>query len=409
MLLIEEISKEKLLQYAINQGIIDITYVEKQIEMSQRKELLEKHPYAIWEGKNGKWYTHIPDEEKGRVQKERKNKKDIEEVIIKYWKEQLENPTIKDIFDEWNDRKRNLNKISNSTHLRNIQIFNRHYAEEFGKRKIKTISQEDIEEFLEDQIPKFNLTSKSFSNLKTVTRGFLKRAKKRKLISFNVDEIFQELDTSESQFKKIIKEDYEEVFSEDEMIKIIQYLKDNLDSKNIGILLMFATGIRVGELVTLKHDVFNGNTFIIRRTETRFLGDDGKYIYSVKEFPKTSAGVRTVIVPDNYTWLCAKIKLLNPFGEYVFVDDSGKRITTHVIRHRLDYVCKKTGIYHKSPHKIRKTYGSILLDNNIDNMLIIEQMGHTNISCTENHYHRNRRTLERKKQIISEIPEFMAN
>ena len=44
----------------------------------------------------------------------------------------------------------------------------------------------------------------------------------------------------------------------------------------------------------------------------------------------------------------------------------------------------------KSPHKIRKTYGSILLDNHIDNKLIIEQMGRTDIRCTEEHYHRNR-------------------
>ena len=58
------------------------------------------------------------------------------------------------------------------------------------------------------------------------------------------------------------------VFSNEEMPLMINYLKNNLDAKNIGILLMFATGIRVGELVTLKHDVFDGNTFKIRRTET---------------------------------------------------------------------------------------------------------------------------------------------
>ncbi len=267
---------------------------------------------------------------------------------------------------------------------------------------------EELEEFLENQIAEKNLTAKAFSNLKTVTRGLLKRAKKRKLITFNVEELFQELDTSETDFYKVIKEDYEEVFSEDEMPVMIDYLKKNLDAKNIGILLMFATGIRVGELVALKHDAFEGNTFKVRRTETRFMGEDGKYVYSVKEFPKSEAGVRTVVIPDDYTWLCSKIRMLNPFGEYVFTDSNGKRMTTNCIRRRQERNCRKLGIYRKSPHKIRKTYGTILLDHNVDNRLIMEQMGHTDIACTENHYHRNRRSIDAKSQIISSIPEFQA-
>lgn len=58
---------------------------------------------------------------------------------------------------------------------------------------------------------------------------------------------------------------------------------------------------------------------------------------------------------------------------------NGGRISTQTVRARLWRICKKFGIYNKSPHKTRKTYGSILLDNHIDNRLIIEQIGHTNI------------------------------
>lgn len=212
----------------------------------------------------------------------------------------------------------------------------------------------------------------------------------------------------ETDFRKVIKEDYEEVFSEEEMPIMVNYLKENLDAKNIGILVMFATGIRVGELVALKQEVFDGNTFKIRRTETRYVGQDGKYVYSVKEFPKSNAGVRTVIIPEDYVWLCSKIKMLNPFGEYVFTDDNGKRMTTGHIRRRQRQICQKLGIYQKSPHKIRKTYGTILLDHNVDKRMIMDQMGHTDIACTEQHYHRNRKNIDVKSQIISSIPEFRA-
>lgn len=392
------------MKFAIDNDMIDMSFVQEQIEMKKREEILKKHPYKIWKGKDGNWYTYLPNKEKGRVLKKKTIKKDLEDDIIEYWEDELEDPTITDVFEEWNNRRLELKKISEATHLRNCQVFNRHY-EEFGKYRIKSIDENQIVEFLEEQISYHNLTAKAFSNLKTITRGFLKRAKKRKLVMFNVEEIFNDIDISEIKFKKVIKEDYEEVFNEEEMPIIIDYLKNNPDLTNLGIMLMFVTGIRVGEVVGLKHDDFEGNTFKIRRTETRFKNENGEYVRLIKEFPKSQAGVRTAIIPKDYEWLTKSLRLQNPFDEYIFVKD-GSRISTQAVRARLWRICKKLGIYNKSPHKIRKTYGSILLDNHIDNRLIIEQMGHTDILCTEEHYHRNRKSIDVKAQLISSIPEF---
>ena len=392
------------MKFAIDNDMIDMSFVQEQIEMKKREEILKKHPYKIWKGKDGNWYTYLPNKEKGRVLKKKTIKKDLEDDIIEYWEDELEDPTITDVFEEWNNRRLELKKISEATHLRNCQVFNRHY-EEFGKYRIKSIDENQIVEFLEEQIAYHNLTAKAFSNLKTITRGFLKRAKKRKLVMFNVEEIFNDIDISEIKFKKVIKEDYEEVFNEEEMPIIINYLKNNPDLTNLGIMLMFVTGIRVGEVVGLKHDDFEGNTFKIRRTETRFKNENGEYVRLIKEFPKSQAGVRTAIIPKDYEWLTKSLRLQNPFDEYIFVKD-GSRISTQAVRARLWRICKKLGIYNKSPHKIRKTYGSILLDNHIDNRLIIEQMGHTDILCTEEHYHRNRKSIDVKAQLISSIPEF---
>lgn len=387
--------------------MVNISDVQNSIEAMKRKELLEKHPYKIWEGKDGKWYTYLPDGE-GRKLRKRTTQKAIEDDVIEYWKTKQENPTIEEVFHEWNDRRLELKKISQSSHLRFKQIFNRHYKN-FGKKKIKSVTSQDIEEFLEEQIAEYELSTKAFSNLKTITKGFLKRAKKRNLICMNVEELFQEMDTSEAHFKKRIKEDCEEVFSEEELPKVLSYLTDNPDLKNLGILLMFLTGIRVGELVALKHSDFEGNTFRIRRTETKYVDENGKYVYGIKDFPKSEAGVRTVIIPKTYSWVANKLRLFNPFGEFIFVENGDKRLTTNCIRRRMERVCDKLGIVRKSPHKARKTYGSILLDNGIDNKLITDLMGHTDILCTEGHYHRNRKTIERKSEILSDIPEFLAN
>lgn len=387
--------------------MIDLSYVQEQIEMSKRNELLEKHPYAISRGSDGKWRTYLPDKEKGRKMVKKSTKEAVENEVMDYWKSEMENPTIEDVFNEWNDRRIKLNKISQASHLRFKQIFNRHYKD-FGKKKIKNVTPQDIEEFLEEQIPKFELSAKSFSNLKTITKGLLKRAKKRRLIEMDVEALFREMDTSEAHFKRTMKEDDKEVFNEEEFPKVMEYLTDNPDLKNLGILIMFLTGIRVGELVALKHSDFDGNTFKIRRTETKYVDEDGKYVYGIKDFPKTEAGMRTVILPKSYAWIANKLRLYNPFGEYIFVESGDRRLTTNCIRRRMERVCDKLGIIRKSPHKARKTYGSILLDNGIDNKLITDMMGHTDIMCTEGHYHRNRKTIERKTEILSDIPEFMS-
>ena len=386
--------------------IINIADIWELEEMKKRQELLDMHPYEMWQGKNGKWYTYLPDNQKGRVQRERTTQKAIESLVVDYWRKQEENPTIENVFTEWNDRRLKNKAISKATHLRNKQIFDRFYSS-FGKKRIKTVTSDEFADFLEEQIAKYNLTAKAFSNLKSITKHFLIRAKKRKLINYSVEELFYDLDVSDSSFRKVIKEDYEEVFDDKEMNRMMEYLMENLDTKNIGILLMFLTGIRVGELVTLKHSDFDGNICKIRRTETRYLTDDG-YVYDVKEFPKSAAGVRNVIIPDDYKWLCDKISALNPDGEFIFTDDTGKRMTTNCFRRREERNCKKLGIFCKSPHKIRKTYGSILLDNNVDKRLIEDVMGHSNISVTEGHYHRNRKTIDRKSIILSSIPEFQS-
>lgn len=398
-------NKEELLKYAVANGMIDLSYVQEQIEMIQRKELLEKHPFKIWEGKDGKWRTYIQEKGNERRMVKRNNRADIEETIIKHIKKEIENPTIKEVFTEWNDRRVELNKISKPTQERNYQIFKRHYSE-FGEMRIKSITEQNISDFLEEQISQFDLSAKSFSSLKGITKGFLKRAKKRGLIDINIDEIFADMDLTDRSFKKSIKEDCQEVFSDQELDKVIEYLIGNLDTKNIGILLMFISGVRVGELVTLKHSDFVENSFNVRRTETRVPKETGGYDYLVKEFPKSAAGVRTVVVPKTFSWLLAKIKLCNPFGEYIFCDENGDRMTTNCIRRRVERMCTKLNLIRKSPHKIRKTYGSILLDNNIDRRFITSQMGHTDITTTENYYHRNRRSIEAKTEILNKVPEF---
>ena len=387
--------------------MIDTADVLEKAQEMKKQELINMNPWKMYQGKDSVWYVYLPSEDNPKQRGKRvkrKDKKDLEDFLAKYWKEKSFNPTVEEIFNEWNDRRADLGNIAKSTQQRNQQVFKRHYTD-FGKIKIKSLEPRDVQDFLESEIGQKQLTSKAFSNLKSITVGFLKYAKREQYISFNIQETLDDLDVRDSTFKKTIKEDYEEVFDEVELPKFTQYLVDNIDLVNLGIMLMLVTGIRVGELATLKWEDYDGKGLRIRRTETRYKVKQGQNTYEVKEFPKTAAGARYVIIPEECLWIMEKLKSMNPFTEFIFTKQ-GKRLKTVSFRNRQYKICKKTNCYPKSPHKLRKTYASLLSDYNVDPKMTIEQMGHTNISCTQGHYFRNRKSLSTKTAILSSIPEL---
>ena len=68
------IDEKDLLNYAISQGIIDISSIQEKLDMKEKEEILKNHPYSIWQGKNGYWYTRLDDDKKGKVLKKEKPK-----------------------------------------------------------------------------------------------------------------------------------------------------------------------------------------------------------------------------------------------------------------------------------------------------------------------------------------------
>lgn len=399
--------KKEDIAFCLERGIIDIPDIQSIIEMEKHKKLIENHPYKPWQGKNGNWYVYIPDEKKGRILKKRATKEGIEDVICDYQLTLIENPTLEEIFNEWNDRRRDLKKITKSSHSRMRQTFKRHF-QEFGKKRIRNVSELEIIEFLEEQIPKYHLTSRSFGSLKTIMRGILKRAKRQGYIYWSPESMFADLDVSDKQFFKSYKEDDEQVFDEDEMNRVIEYLKANCDIKNAGILLLFISGMRIGELAALKHEDLDPeeNTVKIRRTEIRYYNDNDITVYEVQNYPKTKSGLREIVIPSSYQWLIRNLYYSSNNNEYVFMEN-GERLMTYHLRRSEYAICRKLRIRKKSPHKIRATYDSILLDSNVDNRTIKDQMGHAEIRTSEIHYHRNRKSINRKREIIDSIAEFV--
>ena len=393
---------DSLLKYLIENGKINLPEIINEMERKSEDNYIKQHRYNIWQGKNGKWYTYLPDEKKGRVQRERNSEDEIKKIIISYYKEREVNPTIKEVFYTWLGRKISNNEIEESTYTRYEVDFLRCF-ENFGERKIKNVTAIDIEDFLKSCVHEKNMSRKAYSNIRTLMNGMFKYAKKAGYVTYDIKDVISNIDFSRKEFTSVIHEDIEQVFFASEEADITEYMKNNIDTINLGLLLLFASGMRIGELCALKPSDIDGNIVKIRRCETMYKDRvTGERVYEIKDRPKTDAGIRDIIITDDNLWIIRKLKNLNPFGEFL-LQENGERIKSYVFRNRLYLNCKKVNAVRKSPHKIRKTYGSKIYDSNIEESIICGQMGHTDISCLKKHYYYNRLNKQEKTEKLNMV------
>lgn len=390
----------ELLQYAIDHDMLDLSVVQTAIDMEQRKKYLNDHHY--WQGKNGKWYTYLPDEKKGRVQKTRNTKEEIEKLIISCFQDDV---YLDGVFYEWISYKQKYKEISQTTVDKYNSVFVRFFKKNINAKKIRTkkfknILEDDLEEFIKMTISDMELTRKAYNDMKTIINGIFRYGKKKKYTTISISYFMDDLLISKNSFKKVLKDKEKEVFNEKE----VEFLTGNLrtrdkDIRALGNLLLFETGMRIGELSGLKKEDVNTKAIHVRRTEVKEKDENGKFITYVKDFPKSNSGNRYIVLTEKACETINMILKLNPDGEYLFMEN-GKRICSHAFRRKLMRICKELDIEYRSNHKIRKTYGTMLIDNNVDESIVAEQMGHADITTTKKYYYFSNKGEENKREQI---------
>lgn len=380
--------------------------VEKIMNAKKKKEYLEAHKYKVYQGKDGRWFTRFPKKDGGSVQKAFRSKEDLESYIFKFYEAFADVPTLEDLFYEVTKKKEEEGSITGSTAARNAYDFKR-FFDEFGSRRVDSITGLDVENFLRKQKVKHDLDTKGYAKLLGVTRSIFRYAKRKGLIFFRVDDVIDEMDWGKNAFRKEAIDQSDEVFDDYEVERLSSYLKANQNGKHLGLLLCFATGLRAGELAALKWEDVTDSGIYILRTERSWSDEFHKHHCEVVNLPKTVAGERIVPIPEQARWIIERLREFNPDGEWVFMVN-GARTRTVYFRKAFAKACDAAGVKRKSIHKIRKTYASILLDNNVGTKAVIENMGHADIAVTNEKYARRRKSLNERAKVVSSIKEFDA-
>ena len=393
------------LKQAIDSGMIDYAAIQEQIAMADTKKYLKEHKFKIYQGKDGKWNTYVPDntDKRGRKLIRKNTREEVESAVVKFYKTKEAEPIIADVFSQWVQLKLEYGEIAKQTYDRYVAVFNQYFVPSgLALKKIKSIDEVVLEDFIRRTIHDRQLTVKGWSNLRVIIRGIFKYAKKLKYTSLSISQFMGDLDLSRNIFRSRIILDSHEVFTAKEIEKIRNYIGKKPESLiDLGILLDMKTGLRAGELASIMYSDINGGVLTVQRTEVRLKTADGNYIYDIKESTKGRDGIRNVILPTEALEIIKQIRRLNPFGEYVFQRSDGSRYHGKDFTIRLKKICREVGIVERTLHKLRKTYATMLLNANVDEKLITNQMGHTDITTTKNFYYFDNHELEESKRVIN--------
>lgn len=372
----------------------------------KKKECLIKHKYKIYQGKDGRWFTRFPNKSGGSIQRAFRSREEAEDAVASFYLNIEETPTVEEVFKAAVADRLEEGSISPPTKKRLEYDFIK-YCSGIEDVKISDVTAEMLEDLLRHSKVEYSLDSKGYGHVLGVVRLIFKYARRKKLTDLLVEDVISGMDWGKNAFRKEERDDSAEVFTDEEVEKLSGYFKMNPNGKHLGLLLLFATGLRIGELSALRWEDVTDYGLFIRRTERCYSDGTGHYICEVINLPKTLAGKRLVPIPTQALWIIKALRDLNPDGEWVFMLN-GSRTRTVYFRKAMSKACDAVGIKRRSPHKIRKTYASILLDNNLSVKVVTENMGHTDISVTNERYARRRKSCNERQKLMSSITEFDA-
>lgn len=147
--------------------------------------------------------------------------------------------------------------------------------------------------------------------------------------------------------------------------------------------LFYGTGMRLAELTELKETDVN-----LSRGTLKVLGKRNKE----RIIPVTSE-LKGLIAK----YLSEKKKLGIPGNEFLLLKKDGKKVSRKFVYDKVNfYLSKVTTIDKKSPHVLRHTFATHMLNNGADLNAIKELLGHANLSATQIYTHN---TVEKLKAI----------
>ena len=138
--------------------------------------------------------------------------------------------------------------------------------------------------------------------------------------------------------------------------------------------MLYATGVRVSELVNIKISDIGDHTI-------KILGKGNKE--RIVRFGDYCDEILTMYLKDGHYKLSQSSN-----NDYLFLNNKGEQLTDRGVRYLLDKIISKTTIEKKiSPHMLRHSFATHLLNEGCDILTVQELLGHESLSATAIYTH----------------------
>lgn len=404
-------SDAELLKFAIENGMIDTALVQERIEMHKRKEILDKHPYDIWEGKNGKWYTYLPDKTKGRILKKRVTRELIEQDIVDFYRSEKDDRviTFKDCFFRYAELKKEI--VAVNTYDRYIWDHKRYFeGTEFDSCDITRITSEQINLFIIKRTKDLELRKKALKAMYGYIQAVFLSARVNRIISENpcdfiskvsfyfkychIDMCNVEKRTVSREQMKLLKEQFERDYTNKP-----QYIP------TYAVEFASLTGMRVGEIAALTWDNIKDDIIIVDKEE---IYERSTKVFYVAGYTKNRKP-RIIPMTDEIRTLLNRVRVAEEengyLGEYVFSDHTG-RVSKRKIGSCARNKSLQIGIDAKSIHSYRRTINSAMKVRGASSVVASSILGNTE-EVNENYYTYDITDIAYKKELLKSAYELM--
>lgn len=273
-----------------------------------------------------------------------------------------------DEFLEYLEYQKNYSKYTLINYQKDIETFYV-FLREKNIKNIKKIDYKTLRNYLEYLYEK-KYTSSSINRHISSLKSYFKYLKRENIIDNNPALLLSTVKKEKKLPKTINTNDIETIL-------LLPDISTPLGARDSAILEMFySTGIRVSELVKIKISD-------VELSENR-IKIDGK---GNKE--------RYVLYGDilkekmlKYVKDGRKKLLKEKQSKYLFLNKNGDKLTERGVRVIIDNILKKAGEKnHISPHMIRHTFATHMLNEGADLKIVQELLGHENLSTTQIYTH----------------------
>ncbi len=172
---------------------------------------------------------------------------------------------------------------------------------------------------------------------------------------------------------------------------------DSMSVRDRAILETFySAGLRIGEIVAINLEDLNLNDGLIKvkgkGRKERIVPVGRKAIEAIKEYLAASQLTNTLPFKGRGRSVLSEVEgvgmgLSGETGYPLFLNKYSKRITTRSVHRIVEKYKKLSGLWDITPHSLRHSFATHLLEGGADLRSVQELLGHTNLSTTQRYTH----------------------